>query len=703
MSLRDIEFKPSYSSDSDDILNEFYIPALQESVLYRRLAGYYSSTSLAIAAKGILGLLKSGGSMQMVISAELNQQDMDAIRSATETPEQIFAQVIIDDLNNLKDLLVYEHIKALGWLLANNRLEIKVAVPRADGIFHPKIGVFNDRQDNIVTFSGSINESAMGWKGNDEFFKSFVSWKPEDSSRLHADIDEFNKYWNNTAKRSQIVDAPIALRNKIVSLAPSSSNAKDLEVLYKSLQEEEHIDLQKDEEKPPIKLRDYQKDAVLSWQNNKNIGIFEMATGTGKTRAALACMDSLIRKDKTQNLFIVVCPSNQLIVQWIDQVDELVAIDGPVIIADSTNPKWKDDVADRLVDFNQTRYRNILIVTTYSTFSSSRFHKMVQEASGESVFLIADEVHNLGAPKFKKGIDEYYKKRLGLSATPKRWFDDTGTSEIYDYFGGEVFSFSLGDAVTQINPETERTYLTPYRYFPSFIYLTDQETSEYLELSKTIARLQGIKSDSGDEQVTSIERLLFKRANIIKNAVNKLQALDEIIRNINPDLTGTLIYVSPQQIQEVMQMLGASSIRAQRFTMEKGTKKEKKYGGKSERSYLLENFSKGKFQVLVAMKCLDEGVDIAEARTAIFLSSSGNPREYIQRIGRVLRRCSGKESASIYDIIALPKKGQVPKEMKDIEEKMIRRELKRYIEIARTALNNGEAIAAISKIYEQYK
>jgi len=125
-----------------------------------------------------------------------------------------------------------------------------------------------------------------------------------------------------------------------------------------------------------------------------------------------------------------------------------------------------------------------------------------------------------------------------------------------------------------------------------------------------------------------------------------------------------------------------------------------KHEGLSERDFLLKAFGEGNYQALIAMKCLDEGVDVPPARTAILMASSGNPREHIQRIGRTIRRYPGKNEATIYDIIVLPPFGDVPPELKEIERRIIRKELQRYEEIARAAINNAEALATISESME---
>ncbi len=290
-----------------------------------------------------------------------------------------------------------------------------------------------------------------------------------------------------------------------------------------------------------------------------------------------------------------------------------------------------------------------------------------------------------------------YVGRLGLSATSRRWFDDLGTAAIYDYFGNEAYEFGLDKAISTINPETGEYYLTPYRYLPIFVSLNDDELEEYIEKTKMIVKKINQIRDETEKDIY-LENLIFQRADIIKNAKQKFSVLEEIFNQIDKPIKWTIIYCSPQQIDHVMDIINNRKIIAHRFTMEEGIKPEKKYDGLSKREYILKKFGDGTYQVLVAMKCLDEGVDIPPARRAILLASSGNPREYIQRIGRVIRRYKDKSEATIYDIIVIPSFDNLPTELREIEYKVFEKELKRYDEIAKIAINSAEAFKIIFQI-----
>jgi superfamily II DNA or RNA helicase len=304
--------------------------------------------------------------------------------------------------------------------------------------------------------------------------------------------------------------------------------------------------------------------------------------------------------------------------------------------------------------------------------------------------LIADEVHGLGAPERRNGLLENYKYRLGLSATPARWLDDEGTAIIIDYFNNVVFEFSLKRAITEINPDTGMSYLTPYEYHPYFVGLTESELAEYERMTKKIAA-QYYKAKSKEERQIAFDLLCIMRQRIVVNAENKLATFKQILDKLGSEVSHCLIYCSPQQISAVQEILSSRNIIQHKFTAHESA---------DERQMLLSTFASGRIQALVAMKCLDEGVDVPVARTAIFLASSGNPKEFIQRRGRILRRAPDKEKAIIYDIIVIPNANN--QDYSDIERKILTKELKRYEEFASISKNYGECLVELVKLKDRF-
>ena len=699
--LKGLTLKKAYSSDFDDILDNFYIPALEQSAEYSRLAGFFSSTSLTVAARGILGLLKNGGEMKLIISPKLSKDDLDIIVAAQNNPSKRIEEKFLKELEQIENDFEKDHIAILGWMLANDKLRIKVAIPRNDtggfttstdadqcGLFHQKVGILRDVEGNIISFSGSINETASGWLNNVEEFKVFRSWDQSEFDYVKADSEKFNRFWNDSSNKVDVIDLPTAVKNRLISIAPKDFEEIDLMKHYKLMG------------RKGSPLYQHQKDAVSKWLNNDMKGIFEMATGTGKTYAALGCIARVTDRNKSL-ITCITCPYQHLIQQWKKEIGRFGTSYDKLVIADSSNPDWKNILANALMDVSLGYISKLIIITTHDTFASKYFIKIMEQYKSKSkIFVIADEVHGVGAQERRKGLINDYEFRLGLSATPKRWFDPAGTQVLYEYFGDTIYEFGLEKAINTINPDTGKTYLTPYRYNIKFTSLSEEELEDYITKTAKIMRLWKRKN-SEDDQNIYLEQLLFARANIIKNAESKYEEFKKIIKTLPSPIKYTLVYCSPQQIEIVMKLLKELGVYAHRFTMEEGTTPSKNFKGLSEREYLLEEFSKGKYQVLVAMRCLDEGVDVPPARTAILLSSSGNPREYIQRIGRVIRRFPEKLEATIYDIVVIPNLTALTPEIRDIEKKIIKKELVRYEEISKHAINNAEALSAITSVMLQ--
>lgn len=690
MSLRSLQTKKAYSSDSDAILQDFYVPALEASIKYDRLAGFFSSTSLAIAARGILGLIKNGGRMRLVVSPRLSQKDVEAIIHASNEPEEYIAKSMLSELDKLAEVFVHDHVLALGWLIANQRLDVKVAVPcneldqplncddvHLSGLFHQKVGILSDSSGNTLSFSGSINESATSWTGNIEEFKVFRDWEQSEAEYVRTDISKFERFWAGRAQRVRTLDLPHAVRDKLIEIAPDDVDKLALEKWNRR--------------GPKFTLFEHQVDAVNNWIAQGMIGLFEMATGTGKTFAALECLDRVSSVNE-RLATIVTVPFIHLVEQWKNEIDKFGICYDRIVVADSSNPSWRRQLADSLNDLVLGYKRNVIILTTHRTFSSLTFTTLIRRLNSPKfrLFLIADEVHGLGAEKTAEGLIAQYDMRLGLSATPRRWFDDRGTQRIFDYFGKVVFDFSHNDAI-------RHGILVPYRYIPRFVSLDDEELDAYLEKTRAIVkRLSRAKDDEERDKIT--EMLLFIRANIIKNAKAKYAKLDEILKEIGTPIAWTIVYCSPQQIDTVMTIVNRPVVVPHRFTMEEGTTPEAKYQNLSERGFILQKFAQSAYSVLVAMKCLDQGVDIPPARTAILMASSGNPGEHIQRIGRIIRKYPSKTEAAIYDILVVPSLDRMPSDLREAETRIFERELRRYEQIATAALNSAEALSLIYDI-----
>jgi superfamily II DNA or RNA helicase len=436
-------------------------------------------------------------------------------------------------------------------------------------------------------------------------------------------------------------------------------------------------------------LREYQNIAIESWIKNNMNGIFSMATGTGKTYTAIYCIKEVLKINK-KFLTVISCPYVHLLGQWEKSLRSL----GFTNIFNTNIQKWKDKLYTKIIDLYYTD--NLIVLTTSNKLSDNDFINIIEKYQYDK-FLIVDEVHGIGSQKRRAGLLEIYKYRLGLSATPERYFDEEGTDFIINYFYGIVYTFSLKQALNTINPDTNKSFIVHYDYLPYFINLDKEEETKYMAITKKLVKIWNL--DGYDE---AKEQLLFKRQNIIKNAFNKYNVLREIIDKLSSsrDVNHTLVYCSPQQISVVQDILNEKDIIQHKFTMNESTKPDRKYNNTSERDFILSKFSEKSYNMLVAIKCLDEGVDVPSIKNAILMSSSGNSREWYQRMGRILRRCRDKDHAYIYDIIVKPPLNVDP-EFKKIELKLFEKELRRYDEFSYNADNSLECLNKIYKIKQE--
>lgn len=666
----DIKFK--YDSDKDDIVNEFYVPVLSNSVEYYRMSGYFSSSSLAISARGIADFILNNGKMKLLCNAQLTKEDYDIIEKTNQDPIEFIQDLFIRDLHNIEDNFIRDHVKALGWMLANGFLEIKIAIPKdKKGIFHSKVGILKDNENNFISFSGSDNETAAGWLYNIEEFKVFKSWDSSEEKYVDSDLKTFFEYWNGDTVRTDIIDLPSAVKKELIDYAPVSR--KELVVVSKKTRK-------------PIKLREYQDDAIDSWFNHNCRGLFEMATGTGKTITSLSAFKQL-SSTKDKLVTVIACPQLHLIDQWIKDVENFHT--GKIIKASSKEKDWKSKLSALHRDFYMGLEDKVVIMTTHDTLASDFFIDKIKKIKSDKL-LIVDEVHGIGSSKRLEGLIEDYNYRLGLSATPKRWFDEDGTRAIYDYFGDVAFDFDIKRALTDFNPDTGKHYLTPYYYYPIIVDLTEEEYSEYQDLSQKIA--QAIARKNNNNGKISLSALCNQRQKIINNAEAKYEEFRKLLRE-HEGIDKLIVYCSDRQIDRVQEILNEENVSPQHRFTHKESSSKKKNELFSQRESILNNFEKGNYKALVAIKCLDEGVDVPVAENAIILSSTSNPREHVQRRGRILRNAPGKEYANIYDFLVFPK------EKTESGIKIMKKEIDRYKEFAELAINSLDCLEILDKYY----
>jgi len=687
MNLRDIQFKHAYDSDEDDALNEFYIPTLSSSTRYRRLAGFFSSSALAVAARGISGLIRNGGRMELVVGAKLRKVDIEAIKKGIEARERVIADAMIKNLDQIESEFVRDHVRALAWMVANNKLEIKVAIPLSaeagtigkieEGMFHQKVGILSDEcnPQNTVSFSGSVNESEMGWRHSIEEFKVFRSWVESEDVYLKTDIEKFEKYWNGRAKRAIVVDIPTAVREKLIELAPETLDELHIERHYRPTRK---------------KLWPHQAEAIKAWADNGYRGIFAMATGTGKTLAALSAYDLAPRSMVT----IVLVPTETILRQWTEK--DIPSFDKSAeIICCSSDFKWRELLPSKLAEIrrlgkNWSPSRRLYVVAIMKTASSAAFLLSWKGISEDNIQIICDEVHHLGAPTYQRCTEIPSSRRLGLSATPERHWDPEGTLKTIEYISPTIYEYSLKDAI-------QDGWLSNYLYSPFFAFFDRLEFEEFYRLTEEIrkessrlnSRTKKAPYGLGTEEpqttttlITShrLERLCRERARIRKKAKDKIRVFEEIL-NSTSERPLIVFCEDDEQLVEVKEILEKNALSFGIYTS--------KRTDSWQRGKVLESFRKDELEILLAIRCLDEGLDVPECSGCIIIASSSSTREFVQRRGRILRRRTGKV-AVLNDIIVLPPKVKDLGEMR-VAETLIRQELERMKQLVDAADNWAEA------------
>jgi DNA phosphorothioation system restriction enzyme len=483
-----------------------------------------------------------------------------------------------------------------------------------------------------------------------------------------------------------VLDFPVAAKHKLLRLRPPTPPRGDPEsnvyhdaASFNAVVTQSHrIDIP-----PNIHLRHYQIEACEAWMRNEGKGFLVMATGSGKTIVALACVVRLLRE--LGKLFVVVaCPFQHLVDQW---AKEAKRFGFRPILAYRSRETWQKPLNTAILDYKLGNRENVFVITTHSTFIGEPMQDSLSRLKGPSLF-VADEVHHLGATEGRKNLPDLFIYRMGLSATPRRWFDEQGTTALEEYFGPTVFEFPLKAAI-------EEGCLSEYYYYPHLVELTEDELEDYEELTKKIAQLFDSGSIPGEDPF--LDALLRKRSDILNRASNKIIALAQLVSE-EQNLHHALFYCVPAQIDEVISLLGKElGIRVHRFTVEESN---------DERQQLLNSFASGELQALVAIRCLDEGVDVPSTHVAYLLASSSNPREFIQRRGRILRKAVGKPYAVIHDMIAVPSFSYHAKtrsrESFNTERRILKRELARFREFAEASNNPFEATQVIWDIAKAY-
>ncbi|MDV6304469.1 DEAD/DEAH box helicase family protein [Rhodococcus cerastii] len=701
--FRSIEIESRYRSDSKRVVADFYIPLLCNAVSYSRAVGYFTSASLQLLASGIDSIVGGGGRIRIIASPHLSPDDVEDITRGYDRRLVIERSLQREMTNELSSDLL-DGLSVIGTLIAQKRLDLKLAFVDGQfpiGLYHEKIGIVRDRFGDLVAFTGSSNETIGGLVNNFESVEVYRGWIPGDGTRALRLEADFDGLWNNETENLTVVDFPAVAKERLVEIARERGVSA---LIAGTTAEVTDPDGSAGTLRPPASLqpRQYQKDAMVAWLRQRGRGTLKMATGTGKTKTALfaAAQVANVENQKERPLvLLIVAPLQALVDQWIDDV-QLFGVDA-VGVYESSNT-WLPVVERRLASARLGRRQVVVLVATNASFSGAKFQSILSRID-IPLMLVADEAHNLGSATYRKLLPENAAYRLALSATPERWFDDEGTEGLLDYFGPVAYELGIEKAIYELKA------LCPYVYHPRLVELRPEEYSFYAEITTKIGRMlrAGQSTDSVDTS-SPLGALLRKRSAVLGHALGKIEALHQDVDDMRNEWF-QLIYCaegsSPRdmdddegtgqrQISEVMSMVGGEmGLHAHTYTSETPRRL---------RAELIERFSGGDdLRVLVAMRCLDEGVDIPDAKIGYLLASSTNPRQFIQRRGRLLRRAEGKTRATIYDYIATPPAG-TPIDF-TVERNLMVRELARVNEFAKISENYHETLEVLRPIKMQYR
>jgi len=638
VSLADLQLKTSYVKGRDDIAEDFYLPCMRRAVRYDRAVGYFRSTVFAVAWPALREFVVGNqGAMRILCSHVLADPDIDALSDgyAARVDAALAAHFREEVRGLLDEPDLHQPVRVLAALVASGTLEVKVAVLQASDrgtarsrIFHDKLGVFADAAGNTVIFKGSMNETWTGLAadGNLESVDVAATWLGDrDFERAADQLGYFDDLWANRFPGLVVRSFPDVARSELERIASPDWEQELADCLAK----------------PPAggdprgrSLRPHQAAGLASWRANARRGVLEFATGSGKTFTAISAIHEAVQLGEVP---IVVVPDKVLFKQWFDELREtLEALGTRILRAGSGYTRWRSALTDWTAPGGDPR----LVLATIQTASTPEFLSSV--AAGARTLLVVDEVHRAGSPHHRRLLDEsrFSGARLGLSATPRRAGDAEGTAAIIEFFRGILEPrYTLADAVRD-------NVLCKYFYRPHPVSLEREEQVEWDDLSAQVGQLNA-RIRGGDDVAAlhaKLKRLLIRRARVVKQAAAKVPLAARVIREHHKDGQRWLVYCDDlTQLRAVCQALELEGLSPLPFHSQME-------GDRSETLRWLDR----RGGIVVAIKCLDEGVDVPTVSHALILASSRNPREYIQRRGRVLRKSKGKALAYVHDVIVLP-------------------------------------------------
>lgn len=657
----------SYENIGEEAFCDILNPLLKCAKIYRRSVGFFSSSSLEFIGEGIVEMVRNGGRIFLATSPKLSQKDIDAINngySCRKIVEERFFEEVKSALYESDD----DRVNLLYELVKEKYMDVKVIV-KDKGMYHDKLAILEDFSGNIIACVGSNNESAGGYHDNYEKVRVYKSWTDLEG-RIDDETNEFKSIWENSKDTLEVFDFQDAFEKKLL----------------------ERIEYTGDFQKKPIKyeMRPYQDKAKEKWIENGCKGFFVMATGTGKTITALNSIKELITENHV--FTVIAVPYKHLVNQWYE--------DAITFFPDANIQRVFGEIKDAekkiyaFYKMSKLSYRPTIVITTITSFTMKKYKSLFDKINYDKL-LIVDEAHNFSNQTTEE-LSEKYMYKLGLSATPVFGKDESKTADLLTWFGGIVADYPIEKAIGK--------YLVNYEYHPIFVNATEHDEEEFNKFTKMMLSAM-------DANGRIINEDLFMggyrgRLRAISMAEEKISNIEDIFLRID-DTDHTIIYCSDGKLYDditgdnnevrhleyilklINHALTTRNGHASKFTASEDA---------NTRMRLIEAFNKGYIDYLVAIKCLDEGINIPSIRSALILSSNDNYREFVQRRGRILRQYEDengkKELAHIYDVIVLPSSNCTG---------MAKIELRRYLEYSKLALNHEELLSKLDSLLDEYE
>lgn len=700
MNFSDLNIGIKYRSNINNIPRDFLVPVLKNAKIYKRAVGFFSTSALIDLSIGIFEMAQIGGKIQVVCSPRLSSEDLEAINLGYKTKEKAFTEALDISLTNPINEFEEERLNLIATLIANGMMEIKLAFMESSNginIYHEKIAVIYDEDGNRISYTGSMNETENGFIENFESIYVFCDWKNDQKQFVDEAESDFEMLWDDCTEKVRVIEFPKIMIDKLKNFKRKSL---DYKTDIKEFGESVNAFLVSGGLSIPegILLKDYQKEAIKNWSKQSFRGIYDMATGTGKSYTALGSIVDLSNMLDHKLAIFIVCPYIHLVGQW--EEDAVRWGLRPIIAHSQSDEKnWEQHLIDSYKRFRKTG-KLFVCITTNATFTSTKIQKVINNIDSEmNVLLIIDEAHNFGAKHLSQYLSENIKYRLALSATIERYMDKSGTDKLFNYFGDRCIYYPLEQAIK------EGKALVEYEYHPIYAFLSPKELDQYQMLTKQLKK--HIIYENGKTTISELGKMiLFKRSRVLAGASSKREILKTEMQRYKKD-KHILVYCGAtsdlneetgnmeRQIETISAMISSElGMKVHKFTAEENAE---------SRIAIKRCFAEGMYQVLTAIKCLDEGVNIPNIHIAFILSSSRNPKEFIQRRGRLLRKAVGKNKAIIYDFITLPRPfNEINFGNYEDDKSIIIGEIARVREFGNLSTNRIEADNIIDEIQSAY-